>query len=81
MTAAAGATHPELFTFADVRVAVELAGSYTRGMTIAESDEDFNAVPGGTCVSVARRVRADEVRALFTTRVLDATWTWPRGRV
>ncbi|MFC0680496.1 nucleoside hydrolase [Lysobacter korlensis] len=72
VTAVAAVLHPEWFTFQSAKVAVELNGSVTRGMTIAEADPFFNRVPSGSAVSIAADGRPDLVLDLFRTRVLTA---------
>jgi purine nucleosidase len=73
--AAAAVTDPALFDYADRRIAVELDGRHTRGMTVTERDRDFNAVPGGSIVSVADQVRVAAVERLFRERVLAGSWS------
>jgi purine nucleosidase len=71
VTAVAAALHPEWFGFASARVAVELRGDTTRGMTVLESDQFFNRVPGGTTVSIAVDSNPELTLDLFRTRVLE----------
>jgi inosine-uridine nucleoside N-ribohydrolase len=72
VTAVCAVLHPEWFAFSSAKVAVELHGAVTRGMTIAEADPFFNRVPGGSPVSIAVDGRPKLVLNLFRSRVLSA---------
>jgi purine nucleosidase len=72
---AAAVTDAELFGFAERRIAVELDGRHTRGITVIERDSDLNAVPGGSVASVAEHVQAAAVERLFRERVLEGEWS------
>ena len=75
VTAACAVLHPEWFAFAGAKVAVELNGSVSRGMTIAEADPFFNRVPTGSRVSIAVDGRPSLVLSLFRSRVLSPAST------
>jgi purine nucleosidase len=72
VTAVCAVLHPEWFAFATARVAVELHGAVTRGMTVVETDPFFNRVPTGSRVSIAVDGRPKLVLGLFRDRVLAA---------
>jgi inosine-uridine nucleoside N-ribohydrolase len=57
-------THPELFEFVARPVAVELAGTHTRGMTVV--DERFVARNAEHTVDVAMRLNASGALALLS---------------
>jgi purine nucleosidase len=71
VTTAAAAVRPDWFSFAQVRVAVELAGTHTRGCTVVEQDEFFNAVAGAVPIGVAQDHDAAAVAELFRREVLE----------
>ena len=79
VTAVAAVLRPEWFTFQHAKVAVELRGTVTRGMTIAEADPFFNRVPHGSLVSIAREGRPELVLDLFRSRVLPASTAQEEG--
>jgi inosine-uridine nucleoside N-ribohydrolase len=60
-------THPHLFAWQDVHVAVELAGTLTRGMTVV--DRRDHRSPEAANVEVARGVDARQVLAALTRAV------------
>jgi len=70
VTAVCAVLHPEWFEFRQAKVAVELRGAVTRGLTVVEADPFFNRVPNGSAVSIAVDSRADLVLDLFRSRVL-----------
>jgi purine nucleosidase len=70
VTAVCAVLRPEWFEFASAKVAVELQGAVSRGMTLAEADPFFNRVPTGSPVSIAVDSRPELVLDLFRTRVL-----------
>ena len=70
VTAVCAVLHPEWFDFEPAKVAVELQGTVSRGMTITEADPFFNRVPTGSTVEIAVNSRADLVLDLFRTEVL-----------
>ena len=70
VTAVCALLHPEWFAFLGAKVAVELHGSVTRGMTVAETDPFFNRVPTASPVSIAVDGRPNLVLSLFRSRVL-----------
>jgi inosine-uridine nucleoside N-ribohydrolase len=62
-------THPDLFELVPRRVDVELAGTFTRGMTVVD---ERSAPPDPPCnAQVAYRARADEVLALIVDAAID----------
>jgi purine nucleosidase len=75
VTAVCALLHPEWFAFRAATVAVELEGSVTRGMTIAEADPFFNRVPSGSSVKIAVDGRPKLVLGIFRSRVLSAAST------
>jgi inosine-uridine nucleoside N-ribohydrolase len=70
VTAVCAVLHPEWFAFQPAKVAVELHGTVSRGMTIAEADPFFNRVPTGCAVAIAVDGRPKLVLGLFRSRVL-----------
>jgi inosine-uridine nucleoside N-ribohydrolase len=74
VTAVAAAVRPEWFELESLRVAVELEGEVTRGMTVVEQDTYFNSVPGSRLLAVVRGHDDGAVLDLFTTAVLQGEW-------
>lgn len=74
VTAAAAAVRGDWFSFAPRRVAVELAGTYTRGVTVVEQDHFFNALPDATSIAVVEDHDASAVAELFRREVLERAW-------
>jgi inosine-uridine nucleoside N-ribohydrolase len=62
-------THPELFDLVEHRVDIELTGTHTRGMTVADRRERTPEHPRNA--SIALHARADDVLALIVDAAID----------
>jgi inosine-uridine nucleoside N-ribohydrolase len=62
-------THPDLFELHEFRVDVELTGTHTRGMTVADRRERLPDRPNNA--QIALGARADEVLALIIDAAID----------
>ena len=79
VTAVAAVLRPSWFGVREQAVAVELAGRFTRGMTVVDADPYFNSVPTASRVELVVDARPDRIVELFRARVLDPSVTPASG--